>query len=134
MLNVCSAWLNGWLPAWLVESSLPIYARPYYALRTTHPRLLFLSTRVERSDIRQKGHATPPDHPHPTHSRRTPVHQSNPIHPPPLPPPHTKQTGEIGKRPTSDRIQDREAYTLAAGLALGLVTLGKGGDGGTHVI
>lgn len=42
--------------------------------------------------------------------------------------------GEIGKRPTSDRIQDREAYTLAAGLALGFVTLGKGGDGGTFVL
>jgi hypothetical protein len=32
----------------------------------------------------------------------------------------------MGKRPVSDRIQDREAYTLAAGLALGMVTLGKG--------
>jgi len=38
--------------------------------------------------------------------------------------------GEIGKRPMSDRIQDREAYTLAAGVALGMVTLGKGSDGG----
>ena len=37
---------------------------------------------------------------------------------------------EISKRPSSDRCDDREAYTLAAGLALGMVTLGKGSDGG----
>lgn len=36
--------------------------------------------------------------------------------------------GEMSKRPSSDRLlQDREAYALSAGLALGLVTLGTGG-------
>eukprot|EP00516_Mucochytrium_quahogii_P003269 CAMPEP_0203751382 /NCGR_PEP_ID=MMETSP0098-20131031/5463_1 /ASSEMBLY_ACC=CAM_ASM_000208 /TAXON_ID=96639 /ORGANISM=" , Strain NY0313808BC1" /LENGTH=2329 /DNA_ID=CAMNT_0050641079 /DNA_START=277 /DNA_END=7263 /DNA_ORIENTATION=+ len=33
---------------------------------------------------------------------------------------------EIGRRPTSDRCIDRESYSLAAGLSLGLVTLGFG--------
>ena len=33
---------------------------------------------------------------------------------------------EIGRRPISDRFQDREAYSLSAGLALGFITLGKG--------
>ena len=33
---------------------------------------------------------------------------------------------EIGRRPGSEVIRDREGYSLAAGLALGLVTLGKG--------
>ena len=37
---------------------------------------------------------------------------------------------EIGRRPASDRCQDREGYSLAAGLALGMVTLGRGADGG----
>lgn len=34
--------------------------------------------------------------------------------------------GEILRRAQGDRTRDREAYTLAAGLALGMVTLGKG--------
>jgi anaphase-promoting complex subunit 1 len=34
--------------------------------------------------------------------------------------------GEITRRTHGDRMCDREAYTLSAGLALGLVTLGKG--------
>jgi len=34
--------------------------------------------------------------------------------------------GEIARRTNGDRMCDREAYTLSAGLALGLVTLGKG--------
>lgn len=34
---------------------------------------------------------------------------------------------EIGRRPMSDSTLEREGYSLAAGLALGLVTLGKGG-------
>jgi len=34
--------------------------------------------------------------------------------------------GEIGRRTHGDRMRDREAYTLSAGLALGFVTLGKG--------
>jgi len=33
---------------------------------------------------------------------------------------------EIGRRPSSDRCVDRESYSLAAGLSLGLVTLGHG--------
>ncbi|EKX35535.1 hypothetical protein GUITHDRAFT_118345 [Guillardia theta CCMP2712] len=33
---------------------------------------------------------------------------------------------EIGRRATNDKLQDREGYALAAGLALGLVTLGQG--------
>ena len=33
---------------------------------------------------------------------------------------------EIGRRPGAEVIRDREGYSLAAGLALGLVTLGKG--------
>ena len=33
---------------------------------------------------------------------------------------------EIGHRATNDRLTDREGYSLAAGLALGLVTLGSG--------
>ena len=37
---------------------------------------------------------------------------------------------EIGRRPASDRCKDREGYSLAAGLALGMVTLGRGADGG----
>jgi anaphase-promoting complex subunit 1 len=37
--------------------------------------------------------------------------------------------GEIGRKPTSDRIADREAYVLAAGFALGMVNLGKGKTG-----
>lgn len=38
----------------------------------------------------------------------------------------------MSKRATSDRVllQDREAYTLSAGMALGLVTLGLGGKAG----
>lgn len=36
---------------------------------------------------------------------------------------------EIGKRPTSDRLDDRESYVLSAGMALGLVTLGCGASG-----
>jgi hypothetical protein len=35
---------------------------------------------------------------------------------------------EVGRKPTSDKVQDREGYSLAAGLALGLVTLGRGSD------
>ena len=34
--------------------------------------------------------------------------------------------GEIACCSRGDRMRDREAYTLSAGLALGLVTLGKG--------
>eukprot|EP00658_Telonema_sp_P-2_P046590 TRINITY_DN34831_c0_g1_i1.p1 TRINITY_DN34831_c0_g1~~TRINITY_DN34831_c0_g1_i1.p1 ORF type:complete len:109 (-),score=27.03 TRINITY_DN34831_c0_g1_i1:100-426(-) len=34
---------------------------------------------------------------------------------------------EIGRRPMSDSTLEREGYSLAAGLALGLVSLGKGG-------
>ena len=34
--------------------------------------------------------------------------------------------GEIGRRASNDRLQDREGYSLAAGLALGLVCLGQG--------
>jgi anaphase-promoting complex subunit 1 len=34
--------------------------------------------------------------------------------------------GEISRRSHGDRTHDREAYTLAAGLALGMITLGKG--------
>jgi len=34
--------------------------------------------------------------------------------------------GEITRRSHCDRARDREAYTLAAGLALGMTTLGKG--------
>ena len=34
--------------------------------------------------------------------------------------------GEILRRARGDRTRDREAYTLAAGLALGMITLGKG--------
>ena len=33
---------------------------------------------------------------------------------------------EIGRRPLSDRDADRESYALAAGISLGLVTLGAG--------
>ncbi|MCO5580420.1 hypothetical protein L7F22_034286 [Adiantum nelumboides] len=33
---------------------------------------------------------------------------------------------EIGRKPGSDNVLEREGYALAAGLALGLVTLGKG--------
>jgi anaphase-promoting complex subunit 1 len=33
---------------------------------------------------------------------------------------------EIGRRATNDRLQDREGFSLAAGLALGLVCLGQG--------
>lgn len=33
---------------------------------------------------------------------------------------------EIGRRPSDDRRQDREGYALAAGLALGMVTLAQG--------
>ena len=48
---------------------------------------------------------------------------------------------EIARRPEDDRALDREAYSLAAGLGLGLVTLGQGsrvgssgsaGDAGAH--
>ena len=40
---------------------------------------------------------------------------------------------EIGRRPTSDRFtKDREGYSLAAGMALGLVTLARGRRS-THV-
>lgn len=35
---------------------------------------------------------------------------------------------EIGRKPFSDKCHDREAYSLAAGLAFGLVTLGRGSD------
>ncbi len=35
---------------------------------------------------------------------------------------------EIGRRPTTDKCADREGHSLAAGLALGLVTLGCGSD------
>lgn len=36
---------------------------------------------------------------------------------------------EMGKRPTNDSVmQDREAYTLSCGLALGMVNLAKGGN------
>lgn len=45
------------------------------------------------------------------------------------PRPYT-HTGEIGRKPMSDRIQDRESYTLSAGLALGMVALGLGGSPG----
>ena len=34
--------------------------------------------------------------------------------------------GEIGRRASNDRLVDREGHSLAAGLALGLVTLGHG--------
>ncbi|GMH71404.1 hypothetical protein TL16_g05640 [Triparma laevis f. inornata] len=37
--------------------------------------------------------------------------------------------GEIGRKPSSDKIADREAYVLAAGFALGMVNLGKGKSG-----
>eukprot|EP00520_Triparma_pacifica_P000379 CAMPEP_0118642732 /NCGR_PEP_ID=MMETSP0785-20121206/5991_1 /TAXON_ID=91992 /ORGANISM="Bolidomonas pacifica, Strain CCMP 1866" /LENGTH=1040 /DNA_ID=CAMNT_0006534301 /DNA_START=27 /DNA_END=3146 /DNA_ORIENTATION=- len=37
--------------------------------------------------------------------------------------------GEIGRKPSSDKIADREAYVLAAGFALGMVNLGKGKTG-----
>ena len=37
--------------------------------------------------------------------------------------------GEIGRKPTSDKIADREAYVLSAGFALGMVNLGKGKSG-----
>jgi len=33
---------------------------------------------------------------------------------------------EIGRRPNTDKVEDRESYSLAAGLSLGLVTLGYG--------
>ena len=33
---------------------------------------------------------------------------------------------EIGRRPSADGMEDREGYSLAAGLAVGLVNLGKG--------
>ncbi|KAJ1475245.1 hypothetical protein T484DRAFT_3643923, partial [Baffinella frigidus] len=33
---------------------------------------------------------------------------------------------EIGRRASNDRLQDREGFSLAAGLALGLITLGQG--------
>ena len=36
----------------------------------------------------------------------------------------------MGRRLTTDRCEDRESYSLSAGLALGLVTLGGGGSGG----
>ena len=39
--------------------------------------------------------------------------------------------GEIGRKPSSDKIADREAYVLAAGFALGFVNLGKGKSGAT---
>ena len=35
--------------------------------------------------------------------------------------------GEISHRTHNDRIRNREAYALAAGLALGMITLGRGG-------
>lgn len=37
---------------------------------------------------------------------------------------------EIGRRPSSDKIDDRESYSLSAGFALGLVTLGYGAKTG----
>ena len=37
---------------------------------------------------------------------------------------------EMSRRPSSDRCLDREAYTLAAGISLGMVTLGAGCKGG----
>jgi len=38
--------------------------------------------------------------------------------------------GEMGRRPSSDKCSDRESYALSTGLALGLVTLGRGCGGG----
>eukprot|EP01133_Synstelium_polycarpum_P002635 gene2635-3039_t len=38
---------------------------------------------------------------------------------------------EIGRRPTTDRPLDRDSYALSAGLALGLVNLGRGGSDGS---
>jgi anaphase-promoting complex subunit 1 len=35
---------------------------------------------------------------------------------------------EIGRKPSSDKSTDREGYSLAAGVALGMVTLGRGSD------
>ena len=37
---------------------------------------------------------------------------------------------EIGRRPSSDKIDDRESYSLSAGFSLGLVTLGYGAKSG----
>lgn len=37
---------------------------------------------------------------------------------------------EIGKKPNSDRVSNRECYSLSAGLALGMVTLGIGNKKG----
>lgn len=34
--------------------------------------------------------------------------------------------GLIGRKPHSDKVTDREGYSLAAGVALGLINLGKG--------
>ncbi|GMI26641.1 hypothetical protein TeGR_g303, partial [Tetraparma gracilis] len=38
--------------------------------------------------------------------------------------------GEIGRKPSSDKIADREGYVLASGLALGMVNLGRGDNMG----
>lgn len=35
---------------------------------------------------------------------------------------------QIGKKPISDKSFDREGYSLAAGYALGLINIGKGGN------
>jgi len=34
--------------------------------------------------------------------------------------------GLIGRKPHNDKVIDREGYSLAAGIALGLINLGKG--------
>lgn len=34
--------------------------------------------------------------------------------------------GLIGRKPISDKVVDREGYSLAAGVSLGLINLGKG--------
>ena len=33
---------------------------------------------------------------------------------------------QIGKKPINDKFHDREGYSLGAGIALGLINLGKG--------
>ena len=40
--------------------------------------------------------------------------------------------GEIGRRASDSIAVDREGYALAAGLALGMVTLGKGSQASGH--
>ena len=42
--------------------------------------------------------------------------------------------GEVGRRPANDRgCVDRESYALSAGIALGMVTLGQGGNVAGHL-